>query len=155
MSDTPRLTPQAVAVIRALLQTPTTPRWGRDIGRETGLKSGSLYPILARLEQAGWVESHWEEADVVERGRPRRRYHQLTPGGLAANATLAAQPPGGGSMTSYVVTWVIDVDADSPQGAAQRAWDLMHRPGSEANVFTVTDPGGAATEVDLMAEAAG
>ncbi|MDT5039194.1 MAG: PadR family transcriptional regulator, regulatory protein PadR [Actinoplanes sp.] len=96
MSDTPRLTPQTVAVIRALLQTPATPRWGRDLGRETGLKSGSLHPILARLEQAGWVESHWEEPDAVEQGRPRRRYYQFAPGGAQtaqmaiAEATAAA-----------------------------------------------------------------
>ena len=82
MSDTPRLTPQTVAVLRALLSTPATPRWGRDIGRETGLKSGSLHPILARLEQAGWVESFWEKPEEHEdQGRPRRRYYRFAPGG--------------------------------------------------------------------------
>lgn len=89
MPDAPRLTPQTVAVLRALLATPATPRWGRDIGRETGLKSGSLHPILARLEQAGWVESFWEDPEEYEdRGRPRRRYYRFAPGG-AQSAQLS------------------------------------------------------------------
>jgi PadR family transcriptional regulator PadR len=97
MPEIPRLTPQTVAVLRALLATPATPRWGRDIGRETGLKSGTLHPILARLEQAGLVESHWEEPTAHEdQGRPRRRYYQFAPGGAEtaqfaiAEATAAA-----------------------------------------------------------------
>jgi PadR family transcriptional regulator PadR len=89
MSETPRLTPQTVAVLRALLATPSTPRWGRDIAQETGLKSGTLHPILARLEQAGWVESHWEAPEAHEdQGRPRRRYYRFAPEG-AQTAQLA------------------------------------------------------------------
>jgi len=89
MSDMPRLTPQTIAVLRALLATPATPRWGRDLGRETGLKSGSLHPILARLEQAGLIESHWEDPAAHEdAGRPRRRYYRFAPGG-AQTAHLA------------------------------------------------------------------
>ena len=89
MADAPRLTPQTVAVLRALLATPATPRWGRDIAKETALKSGTLHPILARLEQAGWVTSHWEDPEAHEdQGRPRRRYYQFAPGG-AQTAQLA------------------------------------------------------------------
>jgi len=88
----PRLTPQTVAVLRALLATPATPRWGRDIARETGLKSGSLHPILARLEQSGVVESHWEAPEAHEdQGRPRRRYYKFAPGGAeTVHLALAA-----------------------------------------------------------------
>jgi PadR family transcriptional regulator, regulatory protein PadR len=105
MPDTPRLTPQTVAVLRALLATAATPRWGRDIAKETGLKSGTLHPILARLEQAGWVESHWEEPAAHEdQGRPRRRYYQFTPGGAQtaqiaiAEAAQASSAPTSGRL---------------------------------------------------------
>ena len=105
MPDMPRLTPQTVAVLRALLATPATARWGRDIGRETGLKSGTLHPILARLEQAGLVESHWEDLEAHEdQGRPRRRYYQFTPGGAQtvqfalAEATQASTASVTGSL---------------------------------------------------------
>ncbi|MGX6606091.1 PadR family transcriptional regulator [Micromonosporaceae bacterium Da 78-11] len=100
MSDAPRLTPQTVAVLRALLQTPATARWGRDIGKETGLPSGTLHPILARLEKAGWVQSRWEEPAAHEdQGRPRRRYYHFAPGGAQtaqfaiAEATVSRSVP--------------------------------------------------------------
>jgi len=50
----------------------------------TGLPSGTLYPILVRLERAGWVESRWERTDPVADGRPNRRYYQLTAEGAVA-----------------------------------------------------------------------
>jgi DNA-binding MarR family transcriptional regulator len=105
MADGPRLTPQTAAVLRALLATPATPRWGRDIAKETGLKSGTLHPILARLEQAGWVESFWEDpAEHEDAGRPRRRYYRFATDGAetarlaiaAADATARAAVPTSG-----------------------------------------------------------
>ena len=101
MSHMPRLTPQTVTVLRALLATPATPRWGRDIGRETGLKSGSLHPILARLEQAGLIESYWEDSTAYEdTGRPRRRYYRFAPGGAqAAHLAIAAARPSSPTST--------------------------------------------------------
>jgi PadR family transcriptional regulator, regulatory protein PadR len=51
---------------------------GAEIARSTKLASGTLYPILLRLEEAGWVESRWEIEDPHELGRPRRRFYQVT-----------------------------------------------------------------------------
>lgn len=51
---------------------------GAEIGRLTKLQSGTLYPILLRLEEVGWVESRWETEDPRELGRPRRRFYQIT-----------------------------------------------------------------------------
>jgi DNA-binding PadR family transcriptional regulator len=101
MPYTPRLTEQTVAVIRALLATPATPRWGRDIAKETGLQSGTLHPILARLEQAGWVVSSWEDpSEHEEAGRPRRRYYRFAPGGAeAAQQAVAAAGAASGAPT--------------------------------------------------------
>jgi hypothetical protein len=58
-------TDDAVAVLRVLPAEPATPRYGLDLARETGLKTGTPHPILARLQQAGWVTSSWEDP-----GRP-------------------------------------------------------------------------------------
>jgi DNA-binding PadR family transcriptional regulator len=78
----PRLTPQTVAVLQVLLAAPGTPRYGLEIAREAGLKTGTLHPILARLQQAGWVDSFWEEpAEHEDQGRPRRRYYRFTNNG--------------------------------------------------------------------------
>jgi PadR family transcriptional regulator len=91
MAIQPRLTPQTIAVLRVLLAAPAVPRYGLEIAREAGLKTGTLHPILARLQQAGWVESFWETpAEHEDQGRPRRRYYRFTSGGAeSARRTMA------------------------------------------------------------------
>jgi PadR family transcriptional regulator, regulatory protein PadR len=51
---------------------------GAEIARLTKLPSGTLYPILTRLEHHGWIESEWEVGDPHKLGRPRRRLYQIT-----------------------------------------------------------------------------
>jgi len=77
-----RMTLQTQLVLRAMLAEPAAESYGLQLCAETGLPAGTIYPILARLEQAGWVRSNWEDpcAHVAE-GRPRRRYYLLTSDG--------------------------------------------------------------------------
>jgi DNA-binding PadR family transcriptional regulator len=85
----PQITAQTQAVLGALLAECGEPLYGLEISRRTRLSSGTLYPILARLEKAGWVSSEWEAASPTEAGRPRRRYYRLTGEGAGAiNARL-------------------------------------------------------------------
>ncbi len=66
-------------VLRAMLEDPAAPRYGLEISKLADLETGTLYPIMARLERVGWVESRWEDPDLsISDGRPRRRYYQLT-----------------------------------------------------------------------------
>jgi DNA-binding PadR family transcriptional regulator len=77
-------------VLRALLAEPTRERYGLEIGQAAGLPSGTIHPILARLEGVGWLESRWEQVDPREQGRPRRRYYRLCADGIThAIAALA------------------------------------------------------------------
>ena len=69
---------QTQAVLAALLQEPANERYGLEIAREAGLPGGTIYPILARLEGAGWLESFWEQIDPSAAGRRPRRYYRLT-----------------------------------------------------------------------------
>jgi DNA-binding PadR family transcriptional regulator len=69
-------------VLRALLAEPTRERYGVEIGAEAGLPSGTIHPILARLEGVRWLESRWESIDPREQGRPARRYYRLTASGV-------------------------------------------------------------------------
>ncbi|MET8850801.1 helix-turn-helix transcriptional regulator [Amycolatopsis sp. NPDC004625] len=73
------MTLQTQLVLRALLQRPAREQYGLELCAETGLPSGTIYPIVARLEGFGWVESRWENPNehIVEK-RPRRRYYRLT-----------------------------------------------------------------------------
>jgi DNA-binding PadR family transcriptional regulator len=76
-------------VLEALLADPDAEHYGSQLGSRAALPSGTVHPILARLERAGWVGSRWEEIDPAEHGRPRRRYYRLTPEGRrAATAAL-------------------------------------------------------------------
>ncbi len=74
----PRLTSSVLKVMAALLADPTAEHYGLRLMQQTGLPSGTLYPILVRLERAGWVRSRWEQVDPAAEGRPTRRYYRLT-----------------------------------------------------------------------------
>jgi PadR family transcriptional regulator len=80
----PRMTLPTQAVLRELLADPTRAMYGLEICAAAGLPSGTIHPILARLERFGWLESYWEEVDPHEKGRPRRRYYRLNPDNAAA-----------------------------------------------------------------------
>lgn len=79
-------------VLRALLADPTQEMYGLQICERAGLPSGTIHPILARLEREhGWLESHWEDVKPEEEGRPRRRYYKLTEDGAERARIALAQ----------------------------------------------------------------
>lgn len=84
-----RLTPQTLAVLNALAANPTSEFWGYELTKITGLPSGTLYPILARLEATGWLVSDWAD-EAPAAGRPRRRYYRLTGVGVVGVAEAVA-----------------------------------------------------------------
>jgi DNA-binding PadR family transcriptional regulator len=85
-----RVTATVAKVLAAFLEDPDADRYGLDLMRATGQTSGTLYPILSRLEQAGWVAGRWEDVDPVAASRPARRYYRLTPSGLTSARTEIA-----------------------------------------------------------------
>jgi DNA-binding PadR family transcriptional regulator len=89
---TPRISPQTLQVLEKFIESPTEWRYGYELSRETGLKSGTLYPILMRLEKYTLLEARWM---ATEDGVPPRHTYRLTPNGVElARAKLAeARPP--------------------------------------------------------------
>lgn len=79
-----QITGQTLKVLGAIGARAGDDLSGAEIGQQTGLPSGTLYPILFRLEGAGWLKSRWEEEDPRALGRPRRRYYGLTALGKAS-----------------------------------------------------------------------
>ncbi len=75
MARTPLASRQAMTLLDAFLSRPEEWRYGYDLSRETGLKPGTLYPLLMRLEKLGWLEMRWSEP--VQNGRPRRHLQRL------------------------------------------------------------------------------
>jgi PadR family transcriptional regulator PadR len=76
-------------VLRALAGEPAAWRHGYDLSRDTGLKAGTLYPILIRLEDRGQLEARWEPSP--EPGRPARHLYRLTAAGLAVAAEIGPE----------------------------------------------------------------
>lgn len=84
----PRLSHQTLRVLRLFLQQPREDLAGSDISKQTAMLSGTIYPILMRLERSGWLDSKWEKVDPSDAGRPRKRLYRLT--GLGYNKSRAA-----------------------------------------------------------------
>jgi PadR family transcriptional regulator, regulatory protein PadR len=78
MDDSVRLSQQSLKVLKFLVENPAEERSGAEMSKCTGTASGTLYPMLARLEGAGWLSSRWEEIVPSKEGRPRRRLYKLT-----------------------------------------------------------------------------
>lgn len=91
MADRLRMTLPTQFVLRALLADPQAELYGIEIGEAAGLPSGTVHPILARLEGLRWVQSRWEDIDPTVEGRPARRYYRLTATGAQAARTALAE----------------------------------------------------------------
>lgn len=88
-----RLSPQTVLVLDAFLEQPEEWKYGYDLSRVTGLKSGTLYPILMRMAERKLLETEWEAG---EPGKPPRHMYRFTPDGLRfARVNAGAQARGG------------------------------------------------------------
>src|ERR1700676_5559925 len=77
-----KLSPQTLLVLEAFLDHPSDWKYGYDLSRSTGLKSGTLYPILMRLADRKLLETEWEASGPDNLGKPPRHMYRFTPGGL-------------------------------------------------------------------------
>lgn len=79
------------AIAKVFLEDTQRPRYGLELMRLTGQPSGSLYPNLAKFEQAGWLIGGKEDIDPHAEGRPARRFYRISGAGArAAHNQLAA-----------------------------------------------------------------
>lgn len=95
-----RKSPQTSLLLESLLRQPSEWRYGYDLSRETGLKSGTLYPILMRLAGKSLLETRWEE--TTGGGRPPRHMYRLSAPGLRwARAEASLARPSRGLKPAY------------------------------------------------------
>jgi DNA-binding PadR family transcriptional regulator len=88
----PRISPETLRLLEQFVVRPTAWRYGYELSLETGLKSGTLYPILMRLTKHSLLETKWV---MTEEGVPPRHTYRLTPRGLeVARTKLAEAQPG-------------------------------------------------------------
>ncbi|MCA1710061.1 MAG: PadR family transcriptional regulator [Actinobacteria bacterium] len=86
-----RITPAIGRLLKAFLDDPAAERYGFELMQMTGMTSGSLYPVLAKLERAGWIVGEREPIDPREEGRPARRYYMVTAEGATTGAAALAE----------------------------------------------------------------
>ncbi|MGN6817623.1 MAG: PadR family transcriptional regulator [Sphingomonas sp.] len=91
MAAARRPSKQMLKLLDTLSVRPHEWRHGYDIMKETGLLSGTLYPLLMRMTDQGLVEAEWREP--AQPGRPARHAYRLTAQGLALARTMAGDPP--------------------------------------------------------------
>jgi DNA-binding PadR family transcriptional regulator len=75
-------------VLTVMLTRPTEWRHGYELARHAGLSSGTLYPLLIRLNERGLLEARWEEP--AQPGRPARHVYRLSSAGRAFARSLDA-----------------------------------------------------------------
>jgi DNA-binding PadR family transcriptional regulator len=87
-----RTTQSTALVLAALLNGH---RHGFDIMAASGLASGTVYPILRRLEREGIARAKWEAVtEARDAQRPPRRYYELSSSGVrVAREMVAAALP--------------------------------------------------------------
>lgn len=96
-SSRPRLSHQGLRVLRKFLDEPRGKFSGSEIADELRIGSGTLYPLLGRFEDLGWLGSEWEAIDPSEAKRPRKRFYYITAVGQnEAGALFRELGPQGG-----------------------------------------------------------
>lgn len=120
-----RVTPAMLDVLEVLVSAEGDPH-GFAIAERAGRPTGSVYPILARLEEAGWLTSYWEDAHP-QLGRPRRRFYSLRQDGLTAarvvladRRTRAAAMSGPGLRAGTAPLGGIDVGSERFDGGVMQ-----------------------------------
>ena len=86
-----KLTASLERVLRVFLTDVSALHYGYDLMKAAKLPSGTLYPMLARLQEQGLVTSQWEPQPDDAGGRPPRKYYQLTGEGVRVARLELAQ----------------------------------------------------------------
>jgi PadR family transcriptional regulator PadR len=87
-----RMTHSTLTVLRALMAAPDREMYGLEIMRGLSMGSGTVYPLLDRAADAGWVTDRYETIDPQAKGRPPRRYYRITAAGIqAARAAIGRE----------------------------------------------------------------
>jgi PadR family transcriptional regulator PadR len=89
MARKPNNSNQTRALLAAFLDRSQTWQHGYGLSKKTGLRSGTLYPLLMRLSEQGLLEARWQDAERP--GLPPRHFYRLTPYGLALAHEQAAE----------------------------------------------------------------
>jgi PadR family transcriptional regulator, regulatory protein PadR len=100
-----KMTAPLERVLRVLVADPAAPHYGYDLMKAAKLPSGTLYPMLARLQQEGLVDSQWEDQRPDAGGRPARKYYRLTAEGARVARLELARAAAAPARTRHIAAW--------------------------------------------------
>ena len=86
-----RITVQFLKVISIFISNPWREYSGADICRKAKLKSGTVYPMLIKMEVNGWLSSELEKIDPKKEGRPKKRLYKITHKGFTEGQKILAE----------------------------------------------------------------
>jgi PadR family transcriptional regulator PadR len=87
-----RRTHALIQIAMALMADTSGRHWGYELSKQSGVRSGVMYPALQRMLEQGWLSDGWEEqAQDGRGGRPPRRYYELTDHGKSELGALIAE----------------------------------------------------------------
>jgi PadR family transcriptional regulator PadR len=86
-----RKTHATVQVAMALLEDHRGKHWGYELSKKSGVRSGTLYPMLTQMLEKGWLSDGWEDPQTITEKRPPRRYYEVTDLGLIRLGALLAE----------------------------------------------------------------
>jgi DNA-binding PadR family transcriptional regulator len=109
-----KLTAPLERVLRVLVADPAASHYGYDLMKAAKLPSGTLYPMLARLQQEGLVDSQWEEQRPDTGGRPPRKYYRLTAEGARVARLELAHAAAASSGARHAAAWPAPGTQGSP-----------------------------------------
>ncbi len=89
MRKRPNMSKPTLLLLETLMEEPLVWRHGYEISKGTGLKSGTLYPLLMRLGDGGYLASRWKPAE--QPGRPPRHLYRLTAAGMKLAREIASE----------------------------------------------------------------
>jgi PadR family transcriptional regulator PadR len=86
-----RVTVPFLKIFSVFVNNPSEKYSGVDVCKETNLKSGTVYPMLIKLNENGWLTSEWEDIDPKKEKRPQRRFYRITRHGLLSGQKILAE----------------------------------------------------------------
>jgi PadR family transcriptional regulator, regulatory protein PadR len=92
MEQGPRLSERTVRILEVFVDQPDVWHFGLELAEAVGLKQGTIYPNLARLETLGWILRGWEDAEqAAAEGRRPRACFRLTDEGRRSGGRAVAR----------------------------------------------------------------
>jgi PadR family transcriptional regulator PadR len=85
------MTHALLQVATVLMKDPDARHWGYDTARSAGVRSATLYRVLGRMHEDGWLADGWEDPAEIG-GRPPRRYYTVTELGRDKMQVLREKP---------------------------------------------------------------